>query len=406
MKRKWILGLCVAVLAAATVVGARLSCSRAAAATGELGRIPAQELPHPVSGAIPPFEVTWARGVLEAANMYFPAELEMLEVIHSEPTKQQAVEIAAAIGVPPSAELLAAMPEDSTAEEGCYRWEFARVDVSVSCDGNLGLFWRDRDPVREHFENPTAKPASALTVDEAVAIADRFVKETGLLAEGARMVEVIPKTAVSRYKQATGKDETTVVACSVIYRRFRDGIPEGSLGVTLNGKGEIVKVNKNMRNVRSLGRYPILRPDEAREMIWSPASRVIAANAPSLRPVTAVIEKVKMEYYDGGTSWSPDTIQPIYIFTGTTWDRQGRRDSFEAMVPAVRPEYLEPLELPRPFGAVASGKIRDSGASGSRESEAAPMNVAQRSNGRHSSESQETPEERRSRNVTSLRERR
>ena len=34
------------------------------------------------------------------------------------------------------------------------------------------------------------------------------------------------------------------------------------------------------------------------------------------------------------------------------------------------------------------------------------MNVAQRSNGRHSSESQEMPEERRSRNVTSLRERR
>jgi len=36
---------------------------------------------------------------------------------------------------------------------------------------------------------------------------------------------------------------------------------------------------------------------------------------------------------------------------------------------------------------------------------AAPMNVAQRSNGRHSSESEEMPEERRSRNVTSLRER-
>ena len=128
----------------------------------------------------------------------------------------------------------------------------------------------------------------------------------------------------------------------------------------VTGKGEIFSFSRNMRNVRSLGRYPILRPDEARQMICSPTSRVeTGSNAPRSRPVKAAIEKVEMEYYDGATAWRYETIQPIYIFAGTGWDSEGRPQSFRAMVPAVRPEYLEPVELPRGAGtAVPSGDTR------------------------------------------------
>lgn len=119
-----------------------------------------------------------------------------------------------------------------------------------------------------------------------------ILSQAGLLPQGARMTEVAPKTAVTRYNEATGKEETTVVTCSVVYRRFHDGIPEGRLGVRRDGEGEIVGLSRNMRNVRSLGRYPILSPDEAREMMWSPAARVETTNAPRYGPVTAVIEKI------------------------------------------------------------------------------------------------------------------
>ncbi|MGD0111617.1 MAG: hypothetical protein ABSD48_07115 [Armatimonadota bacterium] len=349
MRVRWLLATCAIVVAAATAAG--LHSLGALPPADGARRVPAQELPLGTAG-LSPFEVRWAPGVLQAANMYFPAELEMLEVVHSEPTKQQAVELVTRIGMPLSPEALAQLPEQSIAEKGCYRWRFGPLDLNVFRDGNLGLFWPDRDPVREHFTNPNAKAASALTVDEAVAIADAFVKDAGLLPDGARMTDVVPKIAVHRYNDATGKDETTVLALSVIYRRFHDGIPEGSIGVSVNGEGEIVKVNRNMRNLRSLGRYPILRPEEARAMIWSPTSRVeLGTNAPRYRPVKAAIEQVQMEYYDGATAWRYDTIQPVYIFTGSGRDGAGRPNSFTAMVPAVRPEFLEPVDLPGAGGA-------------------------------------------------------
>jgi len=359
MRLKSVLALCAMVVVAVIVASVTLSCSGDTAPAAPLHRIPAQQLPYPMSVSVPPFEVTWGEGVLEAANMYFPAELEMLEVIHSEPTKQEAFELAARIGELKSSKTLAELPEQSTAEEGCYRWNFGSVEVSIFRDGNAGLVWHDRDLPAEYFTDPHADPAPRITVDEAVAVADRFLKDAGLLPEGARMTDITSQDAISRHNQATGRDESAALACSVMYRRFRDGIPEGRMGGCITGKGEIFSFSRNMRNVRSLGRYPILRPDEAREMMWSPAARVETSNAPRYRPVTAAIEKVEMEYYDGATAWRYDTIQPIYIFTGTGWDGQGRPQSFTAMVPAVRPEFLEPVTLPRAGGAVVeSGKTR------------------------------------------------
>ncbi len=338
MKLKWIVAFCVMVAA-----GVALGCLGDAGFAVRLRQIPSQELPGPMGASAPPFEITWAQGVLEAAEMYFPPEMEMLEVIHSEPTKQQAMALATRIGQLPPAGVLAPFPQWPQLP-GNYSWGFGDFHMELFADGNLGLFWADRDLAGEHLANPSPGSAYALTVDKAVAIADQFLKETGLLPNGARMTDVTPKTMVTRYNEATGRDETTVVACSVNYRHFRDGFPEGGIGITLNGKGEVVKVNKNMRDVRSLGRYPILSPDEARGAIWSPTSQVTTgSNAPSCSPVRAEIDSVQMEYYQGSTAERIDTIQPFYIFIGTGWDGEGRPQKFGAMVPAIRPEYVEPV---------------------------------------------------------------
>lgn len=360
MKLKWIVTVSAMVVVAVVVAGVTLSCLGDTGSAVALPRIPPQDLPRRMAVSVLPFEVTWAQDVLEAANMYFPAETEVLEVIHSEPTKQQAIDLAARVGASVSSATVAELPDVSTAEEGCYRWDFGSVEVNIFRDGNAGLVWRDRDLPAEYFTSPNANPAPRITVDAAAAVADQFVKQAGLLPEGACITDVTSQDAVSRRNEITGEDENAALACSVIYRRFRDGIPEGRIGVWVTGKAEIFSFSYNMRDVRSLGRYPILRPDEGREMIWSPASRVeTGSNAPRSRPVKAAIEKVEMEYYDGATAWRYETIQPIYIFAGTGWDSEGRPQSFRAMVPAVRPEYLEPVELPRGAGtAVPSGDTR------------------------------------------------
>jgi len=167
------------------------------------------------------------------------------------------------------------------------------------------------------------------------------------------MTDMTATAPVIRHNEATGKDESAALAYGVTYRRFHDGIPEGIIGVSVTGKGEIFSFGRNMRNLRSLGRYPILRPDEARAMIWSPTAMVSAgSNAPGHMPITAAIEKVQMEYYD--YAYDSDTIQPVYIFTGSGRDGKGRLHTFTATVPAVRPEFLEPVDLPIAGGAKGS----------------------------------------------------
>ena len=220
MKLKWIATVCAMVVLAVVVAGVTLSCLGDTGSAVPLRRIPAQELPRPMALSVPPFEVTWAAGVLEAANMYFPAEMEMLEVVHSEPTKQQAVDLAAGVGAPVSPATAAELPDVSTAEEGCYRWDFGSLEVSIFRDGNAGLVWPDRDLPAEYFTNPDANPAPRITVDGAAAVVDRFLKEAGLLPEGACMTDVAAQDAISYRNEITGKDENAALACSVIYRRF------------------------------------------------------------------------------------------------------------------------------------------------------------------------------------------
>jgi hypothetical protein len=351
MKLKSVLVLSAICLMGICAGGAviRLRGSAATAASPE--RVPAQQLPQMAAVPVAPFEVTWAKGVLEGASMYFPAELEVLEVIHSEPTKRLAIGLMGRLDSPLSSEQLARLPEQPLIE-GDYQCGSGSFRADIFSDGNLGLVWGDRGTPAERSTGADAGLAPRTTVEEAVAIADGFVKQAGLLPEGARLTDVTPRDAISRHNDATGKEESAALDCSVVYRRFHDGIPEGRVGVWVTGKGEVFSFSRNMRDVRSLGRYPILRPDEARKAIWSPDARVMAgSNSPEYMPVEAAIEKVQMEYYDGATAWRYDTIQPIYIFTGTGWDSKGRPQSFSAMVPAVRPEYVEPAELPRAGGA-------------------------------------------------------
>ena len=301
--------------------------------------LPALDLPRADTSASPA-EFAWGPGVLEAAQMYMPEDMMIYEVVHSVPTRDTACELAARLGSPVAAELRALYPE-SGQEEGWYYMTVGGLYLECFADGNFMATRGDREPY-------VGRPArEAVGVDEAIAAADRFLAETDLLPEGARLVEVVGVMLGSRYNKATGREERHVWTRGAVYRRFRDGFPEGKFVVQVNCDAQVCGVTRKMRDVSLVGRYPILSPEQARAALHSAAAR-IEELSPRATYQTAVIEALEMEYWDGALAWVMDSIQPIYKFRGTALGDDGRSVPFSAMVPAVRPEYLQPVALPVP----------------------------------------------------------
>lgn len=286
-------------------------------------------------------EVSWAPGVLEAAEMYYPSELPVLEIVYSTPTKQQVLDLAARAGRIVSPQEAAALPDEDPDGDGSrYACDFGQLSVEVRRDGNALFIWHDRDLPAEYFKHPGSCHPPEIAHDHAVAAVEAFLENTALLPQGARMVKVSPHRAEIA---GTTPNQDTAPAWSVVYRRFWSGVPEGRVTVTVNGDGRIYSYARRMPNVRLLGYYPVLRPDEAREAIWSPHSAFEPGlNLVCSRPLKAVIKGVRMEYCEDASG--AGTIQPVYTLAGTAHDQDGQPVPFSAMVPAVRPEYLEPAE--------------------------------------------------------------
>lgn len=276
----------------------------------------------------------------EAAEMYMPEEMVVYEVAHSAPTRDTACELAARLGsaVPPELRALYAEKGDDD------NWYYLTVDdLLLECfaDSNFIATWQGREP---YAGRPTR---DAVGVDQTVTAAEAFLGETHLLPEGARLVEVVGVMLGSRYDKATGREEEHVWTRGAVYRRFHDGFPEGKFVVEVNCDGQVCGVTRKMRDLIPLGRYPILSPEEAAAALRSPAARMEGLS-PRASYGRGVIEAVEMEYWDGAPAWVMESIQPIYRFRGTAPSSDGRCVAFSAMVPAVRPEYLQPVALPTP----------------------------------------------------------
>ena len=288
-----------------------------------------------VAADAPTCEFTFASGVLEAANMYFPAEMPVYEVVRSQPTVDMACALSELLGEPVPDDTRAMMPERDPSST-FYWLHVGDLDISCFLDGNYGVTWTNRHP---YLPTSLDEKKPAVGIDETVTAADAFLERTGLLPEGARLTRVVPTVIAG--------NEQVVLARSAVYRRFHNGFPEGIFAVRVNCDGEVCSIMRNMRDLRAVGVYPILSPDKAREALCSDAARIEGMMAPG-RYIGGTIEGIEMAYYDGAASWGMDSIQPVYRFKGTTSHPLGGVREFKAAVPAVRPEHVSPVELPRP----------------------------------------------------------
>ena len=290
-----------------------------------------------VAADAPTCEFTFASGVLEAASMYFPAEMPVYEVVRSEPTVDMACALSELLDEPVPDDTRAMLPERDPSST-FYCLHVGDLDISCFLDGNYGVTWTNRHP---YLPTSLDEQKPAVGIDETVTAAAAFLERTGLLPEGARLTRVVPTVIAG--------NEQVVLARSAVYRRFHNGFPEGIFAVGINCDGEVCSITRNMRDLREVGVYPVLSPDEAREALCSDAARIEGMMAPG-RYIGGTIESIEMEYYDGAAGWGMDTMQPVYRFKGTTSHPLGGVREFNAAVPAVRPDFVSPVEMARPGG--------------------------------------------------------
>jgi len=297
-------------------------------------------------------------GVVEEASASIPKELMVYRVVHAQPTREMICELAENVGVSVVPELRATLPETV---EGSYRQvgligeltadimakesnvapddkyvsyvskalggirgdNLVVLNMTVMDDGNftLGLQGTGPDP---EGEGPTDK--------EARAIAERFVERSGLLPEGCKL------GGVSQSASTSGGPELgeRVIGRQVVYQQYLEGYPAGQFVVQVNGKGEIYKVHRNVRNVTPLASYPIVTPEEAIEALGEGRGSITGPARPGA-PLGVMIDKIKLCYDQAAPMVHFETMQPSYWIEGSV---EGYTDGFHALVPAVRPEYL------------------------------------------------------------------
>lgn len=301
--------------------------------------------------------LAWGAGVVEAARMYLPDRAAAYGVVREPATKTAACALAARLGVSLNPKDYPEAPETMQDPNEYNIGGPEGFNLSYQSDGNFYAFWLDRSP---QPEASVESVVGAVPEEETTAAAESFLAKTALLPDGCRLVEV--RGGESRGYTFPGESTQRPVLLSrkVVYSRFLDGISDGEFTVMVNGRGEIYSVNRCMRELALVGRYPLLSPEEALAVAQSDEGRIAGPHSAN-HQYRGEVESVELRYFEGGTGWRLDTVQPIYWFQGTAYDENGRGEPFLAMAPAVRPEYLAPVTLPVPGG---SGRPAAGGPSG------------------------------------------
>jgi hypothetical protein len=288
----------------------------------------------------PTYDFVTAPGV---ASTQSPPPVIVYRVARKQPTRDAVCDLAARAGIPVSAErhalLAETMPdarEYSATVGELTDTSLGDLDVTLSDDGNFMLTVQSQYP-GEAKEAPSDETCKAS--------AEAFLARSGLLPEGCAFVGVEEGQAVEFSTPERSETQKRVTGKIVRYHRHLSGLEDGgSFTIRVNGDGKVYGVTRNMRSVIELGRYPVLSTAEAVQAVEAGKGVIVGPAGPYGRFV-ATIDKVEMVYYEGAPSSNMDTVQPVYVVSGTV---DGFADRFKAMLPAVRPEYLAPVTLARP----------------------------------------------------------
>jgi hypothetical protein len=167
--------------------------------------------------------------------------------------------------------------------------------------------------------------------EEAMMIATSFLKERGLLPDGAKVGGV---THGKAYTTSNGKTWVSWEDILVWYTRELDGMKvEGTqFEVEVGGHGDIIRFFSNWKDYQAIGEYPIITWDSSINTLKQKG--ISAASAPE-KPDTVSINEIYLAYETTAVAYKEDYLEPVYVFKGEALKNGTAVKPVKEFVPAL-----------------------------------------------------------------------
>jgi hypothetical protein len=186
----------------------------------------------------------------------------------------------------------------------------------------------------KQFPNVVKEQPPLPSRDEAIKIADAFLKERELYPSDARVtaVEVNQKQEVW---QAGGSEPEEVydVTLAVRYGRELDGVPVygDEMAVIIGESGDVVGMVKCWREVEVTGETTIISAEKAYESLKA-GKTTRPREMGGYDRVT--IEEISLGYWMEPRIFEQDIVMPVWVFSGTAY-YEGSEELYQEYVKAV-----------------------------------------------------------------------
>ncbi|AEE98076.1 hypothetical protein Mahau_2956 [Mahella australiensis 50-1 BON] len=174
------------------------------------------------------------------------------------------------------------------------------------------------------------------SADEAKDIAIKYLKKLGIYEDSLQVSNVVERTLTD----ASGSAEITKRNIYFIRKPSGNFDPRTEvewIRVQVGSKGNIDVVSVNQKELEEIGVYPIISKEEAIEKMRKGEGAIASDKSKADK---AFVKEVRLTYFDNGPfSFINDTLQPVYIISGTL-DKVDSQDHFTVQIRAIPDEYV------------------------------------------------------------------
>lgn len=188
-------------------------------------------------------------------------------------------------------------------------------------------------PDREYPDTVTEQPALPAG-DEAIRIADAFLKERGLLPPEATVKSVEVNQQQEVWKAGGNEPEKVYnVTLAVRYARTLDGVPVygDEMAVIIGDGGEVVGMVRCWRPVEAAGHTTIVSAEKAYENLKA-ENTVLPQDLAGYDRIT--IDTISVGYWMEPRIYEQKTVSPVWVFSGTAY-YDGKEEPYRNYVSAV-----------------------------------------------------------------------
>jgi hypothetical protein len=212
------------------------------------------------------------------------------------------------------------------------------VRYSIQLHKNGGQYFEDYK--RSDTPNGIDIAENLPSDEEARKIANSFLKERGLLPDGA----VVGGTKHRKVYGSNGNRTQTVdwEDILVYYTRELDGMNvEGTqFEVEVGGHGDIIRFFSNWKDYQAIGEYPIITRDSSINILKQKGTS--ATSGPE-KPDTVSINDIYLAYETTAVAYKEVYLEPVYVFKGEALKNGTAVKPIKEFIPALTDESKKSL---------------------------------------------------------------